>query len=470
MMALARVLIISCGLVTTMILSRTLPLEDYGTYSTGNLITRTAISLSVWGLLDAVNYYFNGINENREKYINTVFYLISVLGVIAAGVILLFQDVLTEYFHNAKLSAIYCYVAFRPVLDNWSIGLSKLHISVGKARFVACRNFLLSAGKLLIVFLVSITTQSVDTIFLCLVGLELATVLLNYAVLEKNHVHIRIHKRDLSMIPEILRFCLPMGIYIQANTLAQSMDVFIIGHFESTEWLAVYSNCSARLPIDFIAVEFLAVLIPRITIFVRTKNHSAGTSLIQNYVKIAYTTTWSLGTACIVLAPQAVDFLYGSKYLQGINVFVLYIISDMLRLASISIFLSAKGDTKTLMHLSLATLFCNLILNYMFYIAFGFIGPALATVVVLACSTLILLKKSADVFQCRFRSIFDWHHLRKMISIMLICGGCFYGIRNGMLSLGVHPYVVLISCGILCSGAIWAANYKELRAAFASLN
>ena len=114
MMAFARVLIIVCSLATTMILSRTLPLEDYATYSTGNLITRTAISLSVWGLLDAVNYYYNGIGEDREKYVNTVFYLISILGFVAACVILLFQNVLTEYFHNPKLTAIYCYVAFRP--------------------------------------------------------------------------------------------------------------------------------------------------------------------------------------------------------------------------------------------------------------------------------------------------------------------------------------------------------------------
>ena len=470
MMATAKIMVIGFSLITTMILSRTLSLADYGTFSTGNLIIRTATSLSIWGLLDAANYYYNGVCENREKYVNTVFYLIGVLGFVAAAVIILFQDVLTAYFHNPKLATIYFYIAFRPVMDNLSTGLSKLHISVGRARFVAFRNFLLSAGKLLIVFVVLVTTRNVDTIFLCLVLLEAATVLLNYAVLEKNNVHIRIHQRDLSLLPEIIRFCLPMGIYIQASALAQSMDVFIIGHFESTEWLAIYANCSARLPIDFIATEFLAVLIPRITVFIRTKNNSAGTSLIQNYIKLAYMTTWALGTACIVLAPQAVEFLYGRQYLAGTNIFALYIISDMLRLANISIFLSAKGGTKTLMWLSLGTLGCNLLLNYIFYLLFGVIGPAIATVVVLAVSTLILLKKSADVFQCRFLSIFDWPHLRKMFFIIFLCGGCFIGIRNFLVSLGIHPYIILIFCGILLASVILAANHKELRAALANLN
>ena len=169
MMAVSKIMVIGCSLITTMILSRTLPLGDYGTYSTGNLITRTATSLSIWGLLDAANYYYNGVTENRDKYVNTVFYLIVVLGVAAAGVVLLFQDVLTAYFHNPKLATIYLYVAFRPVLDNLSVGLNRLHISVGKARFVAVRNFVVSVGKLVIVFVVSLTTRNVDTIFLCLV-------------------------------------------------------------------------------------------------------------------------------------------------------------------------------------------------------------------------------------------------------------------------------------------------------------
>ena len=470
MMAVSKIMVIGCSLITTMILSRTLPLGDYGTYSTGNLITRTATSLSIWGLLDAANYYYNGVTENRDKYVNTVFYLIVVLGVAAAGVVLLFQDVLTAYFHNPKLATIYLYVAFRPVLDNLSVGLNRLHISVGKARFVAVRNFVVSVGKLVIVFVVSLTTRNVDTIFLCLVILEAVTVLINYAVLEKRNVHIRIGQRDLSLLPEILRFCLPMGIYIQASALAQSMDVFIIGHFESTEWLAIYSNCSTRLPIDFLAVEFLVVLIPRITVFVRTKNHCAGTALIQNYIKIAYMTTWAFGTACIVLAPQAVEFLYGSSYLVGTDIFALYIISDMLRLASISIFLSAKGDTKTLMWISLGTLVCNLVLNYVFYMLFGVMGPALATVAVLAASTLLLLKKSAAVFGCGFRDVFDRKHLLKTLCIRIVWGGACYAIRNFLVSLGVHSYAILIGCGILCAAVILGANYKELCAAFSKLN
>jgi O-antigen/teichoic acid export membrane protein len=470
LMAAVRIIVLGFSLITTMILSKTLPLVDYGTYSTGNLIINTATSLSALGLLDAINYYYNGMKSNRMNYINTVFCLVCSLGLIAAVIILLFQNSFTAYFHNPKLAAIYCYIAFRPLLSNLTLGCNNLQISIGKARFVTLRNFLISLGKLLIVLLVSLTTRNVDTIFLCLVALEAATVLLNCTLLEKNGVHIRIHKSDFSLLPEIIKFCLPMGIYIQASSLAQSLDIFVIGRFEATAQLAIYSNCAARLPIDFIPVAFLTVLMPTITSYIHTQNLTGGTRLIRNYVKLAYITTWAFGTACIALAPQAIDFLYGSKYLDGIWVFILYVIADMLRFANISIFLSAKGDTKTLMWLSLGMLVANLLLNYLFYLILGFIGPAIATVMVMSISTLFLLKKSAAVFHCSFFALFDWTHLAKQLGLCLICGTGTYFLRVYFEDLGLHPYIILFVCGFLCAVSILAANYKNLRLALTQLN
>ena len=470
LMASVRIIIIVFSLLITMILSRTLPLAEYGTYTTGNLIINTATSLSALGLLDAVNYYYNGVSHNRDKYVNTVFLCLVVLGLLAAAIILLFQNLFTAYFHNPRLAAIYAYIALRPFLDNLGQSFNKLQLSIGNARFIAIRNFLFSLGKLVIVFFVSVTTQNINTIFRCILFLELCTVLLNLFVLERNNIHVRIHKSDLSLLPEILRFCIPMGIYIQASTLAKSLDSFVIGRFEPTEQLAIYSNCAAHLPIDFIPIAFLTVLIPKVTAYVRDRNHAGGTRLMQNYVKVAYMTTWAFGTACIALAPQAITFLYGSKYLDGSAVFILYTISTMLCLSNISLFLSAKGDTKALMRISLGTLGANLVFNYLAYLLIGFIGPAVVTVIVMTVSTLILLKKSAAVFNCTFRQLFDWGHLLKYLMSCILFGGCTFALRIYLEKLEWSSTVILILCGILCSVSIMGTNYKSLRNAFTSLD
>lgn len=470
LMASVRIVIIVFSMLITMILSRTLPLADYGTYSTGNLIINTATSLSALGLLDAVNYYYNGVSCNRDKYINTVFLCIVVLGFLAASVIMLFQNLLTAYFHNPKLATIYAYIALRPFLDNLALGFNKLQLSIGNARFVAIRNFLISLGKLVIVFFVSTTTKNIDTIFQCILFLEIFTVALNFILLEKNSVHIRIQKSDLRLLPDILKFCLPMGIYIQASAIAKSLDIFVIGRFEPTEQLAIYANCSAHLPIDFIPIAFLTVLIPRITRYVQNHNISGGTRLIQNFVKVAYMTTWAFGTACIVLTPQAINFLYGNKYLDGSVIFILYAIADMLCLSHISIFLSAKGHTKTLMWISLGTLGVNLVANFLAYLLVGFIGPAVVTVLVMTGSTAILLQKSAAIFNCKFLQLYDWGHLLKFLASCILFGGCTLALRLYLEQLNWHPTIILILCGALCCLSILGANYKALRLAFIRLN
>lgn len=471
-MAFVKILSMVTGIVTTMILSRSLELVEYGTYSTGNLITTTATSLSALGLMDAVNYYYNGkdISDGREKYVNTTFLLTLIFGSVAAASVLLFQNAITSYFHNAMLQSIYVYIAFRPLITNLITASRNLHLAIGKAKFVAIRNAVYSIGKLLIVFITSIFTSNVSVIFLCILVLEFSNVILNFYVLEKNQIHIRINHSDKNIISEILKFCIPMGIYIQANALTQNMDSFVIGYFESTDKLAIYTNCTTRLPIDFISTSLLTVLIPSITRSIQKGKLSDGAELFKCYIKIGYLFTWAFGLACMILAPQAVKFLYGEKYLDGTTIFVIYIIVDMLRFANLSLILSAKGNTKTLMLISCGSLVANLFLNIVFYWLFGFIGPALATIVVTVITIMLIINQSAKVLNIEIKNLFDGKHIIKYISCMLICGICTYAIRILMTNLNCHYFITLAVGGGFCVISILALNYKEIRKTFRKLN
>ncbi|WP_318220242.1 hypothetical protein [Enterococcus faecium] len=70
-LASVKIFTMATSILATMILSRTLPLTDYGTYSAGNLIINTATLLSAFGLMDAVNFYYNGKkSEEKNEYAN----------------------------------------------------------------------------------------------------------------------------------------------------------------------------------------------------------------------------------------------------------------------------------------------------------------------------------------------------------------------------------------------------------------
>lgn len=470
-MAAVKVLSLCSGLVTTMILSRLLPLTDYGTYSTGNLITATATSLCAFGLMDAVNFYYNGKpGDQREGYINTAFALIFLCGLAAAAVILAGSGLITEYFHNPRLAAIYIYVAFRPLISNLELGTRNLHLSIGRAKFIALRNGLFSGGKLVLVGLAALLGAGVETIFACILALEAATLVFNYTALERSGVAVRPHRLNTGLIREILAFCVPMGIYIQTNALSQNLDSFVIGYFEPTERLAIYTNCASRLPIDFVSNALMTVLIPALTRAVHRRELARGRELFRSYIKIGYLFAWPIGGACIVLAPQVVRFLYGERYLDGTAIFVIYMVVDMIRFANLSLILSAKGETKRLMWISMGSLAANLILNYGFYHLFGFAGPALATVVVMAATTVVVMGCSARILGGSMVRLVDWRHLAQMLAQLVAVGAVTFGLRRFLEGLGLHYFLILAVCGGGMALVVMAMNHRQIREAFGLLN
>lgn len=470
-LASVKIFTMATSILATMILSRTLPLADYGTYSAGNLIINTATLLSAFGLMDAVNYYYNGKkSEEQMAYTNTVFFLIAVCGGIAAFMIIVGQKLITQYFHNPMLTTIYIYIAFRPLLQNYTFGLQNLQVSIGKAKVVAVRNAVLSSTKLGAIILTSLCTRDINTIFKCMLIVEIISLLFYNKVLKKNKVHALPYRPDLTKIKEILCFCIPMGIYIQTNTLSRDLDKFIIGFFESTEKLAVYTNCSAKLPFDVISGPLLMLLIPVLTRCIQRNDNKNGLEIFKCYIKIGYIFTLTLGFGCIAVAQQAVQFLYGEKFLQGIGVFIIYIVVDMVNFISYSLVLSAKGKTKDLMYVSCGALAINLLINYLFYKCLGFIGPAIATVIITLGVSSVLLIKSTKILESKIRYLFDKKHLVLFGVEIIILSVFAQLLKSILLKVNVHYFVILCTVGAFFVITMLVLNLEEIKRCFSVLN
>lgn len=472
-MALASVKIftMAASILSTMVLSKTLPLEAYGTYSTGNLIITTSTLISAFGLIDAVNYYYNGKNaKERLGYINTIFFLITLCGGATGIIILGAQNLLTQYFHNPMLEMIYAYIAFRPFLQNLSLGLQNLQVSIGKAKFVAVRNALVSASKLGAIIITALYTKNILTIFKCMLIVEIISHFFYYKVLRDNNVHINLFKPNWIKIKEILVFCIPLGIYLQTNALSRDLDKYIIGFFERTEKLAIYTNCSTKLPFDLLSGPLVILLIPLLTRCIQKEDYENGAELFRSYLKIGYISTLSFGFGVILVASQAVQFLYGSKYLSGVSIFIIYIFVDMINFISYSLVLSARGKTKELMMVSCGALVVNLVINYFLYKIMGFVGPAVATVIITAGVSFILLTKSAKILKKSIRSLFDLKHIFVfgMEIAILSCG--FHSIKKYMESIGLHYSIILIVVGGAFVITLLLLNLKEIKKCFVILN
>ncbi len=463
------------GILQTKILSVGLSLGDNGTYSQTIIVISIASSILLLGLGDGINYYYNssewGDKENRDKWINTIFAIETVAGVFLAACILLFRQSLGLYFSNEQLSGLISIVALKPVIDNLLALFQILFVSCGKAKIIAVRNLLISLLKLAITAVAVFFFDSLTMILIAVVCVDtLQLVFFAYLFGKNTGFPVNPFKGSAAAIKPILSYCLPMGIYALTHTLTREADRLVIGFFSSPEEMAIYTNCSKMLPFDIISVSFATVLIPYIMKFVSSKQYTNVQGLLRNYIKIGYYSSWVFGAGIMMCARQAIIFFYSEEYVVGLPIFLVYVVDSMIKFASMHLVITANGDSKYLMKLSVLSLIGNIILNVALYIAIGDVGPALATMIVTILYTLLVLKKSMNIVSARIRDIFDLKDMLTFVCGVAALAIIFGGLNHWMISQGINQILaMLLSLGTfgIVNLVIWR---KRITHALAKIN
>ena len=119
-LSLVRLMTMCLSLITTRILSTYLSTFAYGTYSQVLLIVSTTASLTTFGLIDAINFYYCGTKDTakRESYVATILTLQCCAGTFAGMAILLLADPICKYFGNPELHGYLIFAAVLPLLQN----------------------------------------------------------------------------------------------------------------------------------------------------------------------------------------------------------------------------------------------------------------------------------------------------------------------------------------------------------------
>lgn len=460
------------GLVVTRLLSEYLSVYDYGTYSQILLITSTVSSVTILGMMDGVNYFYcrEQDAEKRESYTATIFAMQSVIGAAAGCIVMVLSMPLCKYFDNPDIKNLLIFAAVLPVLQNL-IGMYQiLLVSVGRARVIAFRNLIVSVMRLIAVFVVVTAIKNVAVILATTLVLDAAQIIVFLYILHKSGCRVRLQKADAGLIAEILKYCAPMAVFTMINALNRDMDKYVISMFTDTETLAIYSNASKVLPFDIIMTSFCTVLIPQITRLIAQKENKKAAELYRLFLEIAYISTGILCCAALSAAPQLMKLLYSNKYAEGLSVFCIYILVDLIRFTNITLVLSAAGRTKRLMLLGAGALAVNAVLNIIFYNVWGIVGPAIATFIVTAIIGILMLCFSAKILDTRLSGLFDLKYLLffmlESVASILVLGM----LQRFLYSLDVHYFVILAAVFGIYGITMLLLNGKRLLAALQRVN
>lgn len=457
LLALVRLMTMCLSLITTRVLSTYLSTFAYGTYSQVLLIVSTTTSLTTFGFIDAINFYYCGTKDTqkRESYVATILTMQCCIGMLAGIAIVILAGPICKYFGNPELRRYLFLAAFSPLLQNGIYLLQVLLVSVGKARQLAVRNLIISIAQLICAITAGMRMKSVGLILLVSIILNSIQILFFLWSLKKSGCHMRLAFCDFRLSKGILKYSVPMAVFTLVNALNRDIDKYIISVMSDTETLAIYSNAARILPFDIVLASFMTVLLPHITRQIVERRYIDAVETYRSYLEISYISTALFALSVLTAAPEAMNLLYSEKYLSGLPVFCIYIISDIFHFASITLILTASGKTKLLMRIGLTGLVVNFVLNIIFYHFFGVVGPAIATLLVSLGLGAFILHYSANELHASIHDLFDCKFLMKFtvecIGGVLIFTTVRYWLRTmEMYYLGVF----IITCGgyILCVG------------------
>lgn len=450
-LALVRAMTMCLSLVTTRVLSTYLSTFAYGTYAQILLIVSTAASLTMFGLIDAINFYYCGAAEpeKREAYAATILTLQCCTGAAAGVLILLLAEPICGYFGNPELRRYLAFAAVLPLLQNGISILQVLFVSVGKARQLAVRNLVISLAQLACAVTAGMYLRQVGLILAVAAALSVGQILFFLWSLSRSGCRIRLAACDFHLTRDILKYSIPMAVFTLVNALNRDMDKYLISAVSDTQTLAIYANAARVLPFDILLIAFMTVLLPHITRQIAAKRYGDAVETYRAYLEISYISTALLACGVLAAAPEAMRLLYSEKYISGLPVFRIYIVSDIFHFANITLILTASGRTKLLMRLGFLGLAANFVLNILFYRLMGFAGPALATLLVSLGLGITILHFSAKELHTSIRGLFDCKYL--LIFALECIGGTvvFSAARRWLETTQMHYLAVMIA---VCAG------------------
>ena len=451
------------NMLCVMVLARIRTLEEYGTYSQLLMSISIVSTVFMMGLPNSVNYFL-GIadsQETRQTFLGNYYTLNMILSVLVGICLCASIPLLEKYWNNELIGSYAFFLLLYPFASLTMPSIESVLVVYDRSDILLYYRFLNSLSLLLIVLLADRIGMSFRQYMICFLSTELCFALAVYVLVTHIAGKLRF-SFSLSRIREIAVFCIPLGLATSIGTLSAELDKLVISFLYSTEEYAIYSNAAKELPLTALAAATTMVIMPKIVALLHQGKSEQAVSLWKDSFVANFTIMAVLVTGIIVYAPEAITLLYSEKYLPGVSVFRIYTLFLLMRCTYFAMILNALGYSKYIFYNSILMLGLNVVFNILFYSLFGFIGPALATVVETLVSASILYWETAKKLHVSVRVLIPYRELL-FVTLVNIVFGAIFGRIKALLPL--EHLVGNIAEAVLL-GVVWVLLYGVLMLRF----
>lgn len=416
--------VVIANIFVMVVASRYLSLHDYATFRQTFLPYEIMVPILMLGIPATIHYLL----PRREDKLNLIFQSILMMTFTSLlfSSFLIFGGIalLADWFHNPDLLTSLKWLIIYPFFQIPITLLSAIFIFEGKTKFIGI--FSSTFAIIFAVLAVSLTILNKNYMDIVLLKIFLpilsSTLLLFYIFkLLKSPINIKQLFSPEKLI-SILRVSMPFGLASMLGVLSLQIDKILVSTLATTEEFAIYINGAMEIPlIGILTGSIASVLLGEMSKNIKENKLDMALSLFKISATKTALILFPIMVYLLFNAKELMILLYSEKYTLSALPFTIYLLLLPIRIVVFGSVLIAMGKSKVILYRSLAELPLNIILSILMFKLFGYLGIAIATVIVTYLwSVPYNLKEISKGFAVKVRTLFDLKNLTKIMFISLI--------------------------------------------------
>ncbi|MFX0134054.1 MAG: oligosaccharide flippase family protein [Candidatus Hodarchaeota archaeon] len=448
------VLTSSFAILNGIILSRCLTMVDYGTYRQVFLIFSILQSILLLGIPQSLNYFMPTFDrESQKTFLFQAVIITVIIGLAVSLIMFLNASLFAKQFNNSQLFYILRLYAIIPIFVLPVTFFRNFFIVINKHLRSAFYSVSFSVLKLMIVFVIAFITQDLKKIIYGLIVFNICQFFIIMSEYYQPYRDLR-PNFDFSIIKKMFAYSIPIWLAGIVGIITKEIDKIVISSAFSPSQYAIYANGAMQIPfISAITGGVIAVIMPEMVKLYHDHNIDRMMSIWHEMISKVAILFFLIMCLGLLFSKEIMICLYGINYSKSAYPFSVYLLMLPMFITTFGLILLTTGNTKIIFRLQLCMTVANIVINILFLKILGFIGPAVATVILVYIFNLLQLKKSADILKIEFHKIFPWNVLKKLFLISLIAFSGAYLIKH-TIELYILKYIT--------SGVILIVSYTAM--------
>ena len=464
-----------CGRIISFVVLFTLPLvlvrvfstEDFGLYKQLFLIHETIFMSLTVGVSASIFYFIPRYPLEWRVYLQQTFLVLGCLGALAAASLIATKSDLARFLNNSDLEIYVPYIAIYTGLSLLTTNFENIMIILKQSRLAASTIMLSDLLRAVLMIGAAIWTHSMLVLILSALIWMVVRFLVLLVYLRKLEVPVWITP-DMDRLRELFRFAVPFGLGGICGILADSLPQYVISHLYTPAFFAIYSVGCLQIPITAIIFSSISdVTLVRLGELQKARNESESAYVIGDSVSKICLLLLPTYVWLMVNAKDVIVLLFTERFGDSVEIFRIFLSMIVLVALQLDYVPRAFGDIGFLLRVNILRLVLTATLLFFLVGPLGMKGAALATVMALAASKLIILFRVRTLLKVTLQRLLPWNQLVRISFASLAAGvaaGSFQMI--GRFRLPIELFLSAIIFGTVYAVSVWkfsgiGADLKE---------